>query len=252
MITVASVFKSGDEYDAAYVERLAKAVHRNLGISHRFACLTDIPEEIKRVAGVDEAISLKQGWPTWWSKLELFGLSGPVLYFDLDTVLTGPIDGLAKWILKSENQLMMIRDFYSAAPSSGILGWNGDLKWVLECFITNYATGAVWRRRPSAVYLLSKGEQFRGDQEWLRSFLKRRQVSVTLAQDVAPGIYSYKVHLAGNGKLPTDARIICFHGHPRPHEVAPVPDWMQKHWRTESEEPMDCHVKRAKQEGQRE
>jgi len=230
VITVACVYKTGGDYDETYVERLAASVHRMLSLPHRFVCLTDVPKRHLNHYPIDQVIPLERGWPSWWAKMELFGLPGPVLYFDLDTVLTGSIDELATWIVQSKNSLLMLRGFYKSDKCSGILGWNGDLKWILDAFIEHYANQATWRKCPNATYMLVKRKQFRGDQEWLQSFLPNHpQLSVILAQDVMSGIYSYKVHVRNNGSIPQDAKIICFHGRPRPHEIKNIP-WMEKNW----------------------
>ena len=232
MITIASVLKSGGDYDKIYLERLALGVHRMLSMPHRFVCLTDMPEQklgLKHV--VDQTIPLTEGWPGWWSKMELFKLLGPVLYFDLDTVLTGRIEDLAEWIYtEAWDCLLMLQDFYRPDRSSGILGWNGDVRWIFEYFAGSYADNATWRVRPNATWMHGKKGSFRGDQEWLRHLLKKRpQLQVALAQDIFPGIRSFKVHVRG-GSLPENTRVVCFHGRPRPHEINPPPVWMQKFW----------------------
>jgi hypothetical protein len=52
-----------------------------------------------------------------------------------------------------------------------------------------------------------------GDQGFLQSVLGDCQ----RWQDVAGGIYSYKAHCSRG--VPADARVICFHGKPRPWDV---------------------------------
>jgi len=230
VITVASVYKTGGDYDERYVERLAASVQRMLSLPHRFVCLTDLPRRRLDQYAADEMIPLEHDWPSWWAKMELFGLPGPLLYFDLDTVLTGSIDDLARWVMNTQDTLLMLRDFYRHNRSSGILGWNGDLKWILDAFVEHYASQATWHKHPNAIHMLVKRKRFRGDQEWLRSFLPSHpQLSVALAQDVMSGIYSYKVHVEANGLIPDDAKIICFHGRPRPHEVQTAA-WMREFW----------------------
>lgn len=232
MITVACVFKSAGDYDAGYVERLATAVHRTLSLPHRFVCLSDVPHKIGMdlKSHVDQMILLRHDWPSWWAKMEMFNLPGPVLYLDLDTVLIDSINELADWVTRSKDCLLMLRDFYTNKRSTGILGWNGDLRWITDSFIEQVASGATWRQQSHAVHLITKRGRFRGDQDWLRSFLPDHpELSVALAQDVMPGIYSYKVHVREHNAVPNDARIICFHGRPRPHQIQTAP-WMAEFW----------------------
>lgn len=232
MITVACVYKSGGEYTAEYVNRLARAVHQSLNLPHVFVCLTDAPDRrLGQQGSPNHILALNHDWPTWWGKMELFALPGPVLCFDLDTVLVGSIDELAAWIIESQDSILMLRGFYRKDQCSGILGWNGDLSWILTSFIAGLP-GSCWRRRPNAVWLNTKAGQYRGDQEWLSEFLKAHpELPVVLAQDVFPRIQSFKVDVRLNGSLSEGTRIVCFHGHPRPHEVNPLPDWMVRHWK---------------------
>lgn len=97
--TVCCVFVNGHvEYSADYVTRLYSMVARWMDRPFRFVCLTDrpwlfqppietktIPTPFRKVKG-------------WWSKLRIFelasGLTGRVLYLDLDTLVVaslGPI-----------------------------------------------------------------------------------------------------------------------------------------------------------------
>jgi len=221
VITVACVFKTGGDFDSAYVERLARGVHANLNADHKFICLTDATKELSTCVGVDAVVPLQYDWPGWWAKMELFALPGSVLCFDLDTVLVDTIDDLGTWIQQPRDSLLMLRDFYRGGYASGILGWNGNLKWVLEAFIERCTDHTAWRIHSNALSKVSDGgSQFRGDQEWLRFFLsKQNRITVTLAQDIMSGIYSYKVHVRTPGSIPENSRVICFHGRPRPHEL---------------------------------
>lgn len=231
MLTVASVYVTGGCYDAAYVKRLAAAVQRNLTVPYRFVCLTNAPFQSLQANAIHWLRHLRAGWPGWWAKMEIFKLLGPVLYFDLDTVITGSIDPLANWIMQAgDNTLLTLRDFYSRRQSSGILGWRSDMSLILQDFRDNYAANASWQKSSRVVTMRAKGVLFRGDQEWLRLFLQNHpQVSAVMAQDVQPGVYSYKVDVQKTGRLPDDASIVCFHGQPRPHEVADA-TWMKKNW----------------------
>lgn len=224
MITVACVLKSGGDYDTAYVSRLQAGIATNLSMPHRFVCLSDIDVPCER-------IPLVHGWPSWWAKMELFKLQGAVLYFDLDTIITGEIDQLATWITKPWNYLLMLKDFYRHNRSSGILGWNGDVSAVFDEFRESYASKATFKQMPKATYMIVNGRQFRGDQEWLREYLKNEnsQLSAIMAQDIMFGIYSYKVNIRPTGKAPDDAKIICFHGRPRPAEL-PANHELRKYW----------------------
>ncbi len=99
---VALVLRSGGVYTPKHVQVLADQVQTWLpGVT--VFCLSDVD-----VPGV-MTIPLVHGWPGWWSKLELVrpDIGGNLLYFDLDTVIRGPLDDIA-----AVNRLTLLRDFY--------------------------------------------------------------------------------------------------------------------------------------------
>lgn len=91
--------KWGKRYSHEYVNKLYSMVKRNLDRSFRFVCLTDdvtaIDPAIECLALPDIFIPSKyQGFP--WRKLSIFtpdlaSLQGPVLFLDLDIVITDDI-----------------------------------------------------------------------------------------------------------------------------------------------------------------
>ena len=211
-LTVACL-KWGTRYSADYVNILHDMVRRHLSRPHRFVCLTDDAK------GLDcEAMPIVPNLPTWWGKLTLFRhpIPGRVLFLDLDTVIVGNIDGFAAY----DGPFCVVRPFYrdwgfnssimSIAPNFGHHIW--------ERFAVN-PQAAIDRCRREA----DPRWNF-GDQRWIELTVDRAD----WWQDVLPGqLASYKVH-CGNG-LPPEARIVCFHGKPDPHDVAEP--WVKEHWR---------------------
>jgi len=234
MITIATVFKKGGGYDVSYIMKLAAGIEANLKTPHIFMCLSD---ELEKNIGISELpnhyiVPLRHSWPGWWAKMGLFSLQGPALYFDLDTVITGAIDDLARWIVNNPGPLVMLRGFYRGDQCSGIMGWNGNLTWIFDQFRINFGNQAAFHKERQGVSMTVGNKRFRGDQDWLKELSRQRsdQIKVVMAQDIFPGIYSYKVDILPKGKLPADAKIICFHGLPRPAEIKPQPEWLKKHW----------------------
>lgn len=181
---VACVLKSGGPYTPEYVERLKHGVDRNLD-GHQFVCLSDVDVPCDR-------IPLAHDFPGWWSKIELFRLCGPVLYFDLDTVITADISEIAGY----EHRFTMLRDFSKGCPASGVMAWTGDYSYLLDDFC------------------LSKIHRYpgHGDQGYIGSRLKK----IEYFQDLFPGqIVSRKQPEHRN----SNERVVCFHGDPRPHVV---------------------------------
>jgi len=231
MLTVACLLKSEpiSPYGIEDVLRLAAGVRRNLTEPHRFVCLTD---RMGIIGDGIETIPLTLGLRGWWAKMELFSLSGPLLYFDLDTVIVGNIDALDV-ALHGLQDMLVVRDFYSQLPSSGILGWprGYNAHAVIERFGAD-SIGPRYSEANNAIYLRTKSGNYRGDQDWLRAHIFNNGSKPVFAQDVQPGIVSYKVDVRQNRgqQLPVSASVVCFHGQPRPRDVLPQPDWLCENW----------------------
>lgn len=208
-LTVVCVLKSGGEYGPRYVEAMQNMVARHLTIPHKFICFTDMGEG----PGFQP---LKYGMPGWWSKLELFQVKGPVLYFDLDTVILGNIDRMGKAAMAMpENAMQMLTPFNQARRdagewASGVMAWHGDFRYLLD--------GAPQ----------DKGHAFyKGwDQVYIFTELLKHGVPIS-AVNKSANIYSSKRHCQ-NGP-PAGAEVICFHGNSRPHNTNVA--WVKDNWR---------------------
>lgn len=95
MTTVACVWVQGHvPFTAEYVRKLAAMTRRWMDRPYRFVCLTDRPRKLE---GAVETVEIPGpgGLFGWWPKLRLFdpsvGLSGRVLYLDLDTLIVSAL-----------------------------------------------------------------------------------------------------------------------------------------------------------------
>lgn len=203
---VACVLRYGGDYGPEYVARLREGVRRYLS-GARFVCLSDGEVPCER-------IPLTTRWPGWLSKLEIFrpGLfDGPVLYLDLDTAVTGSLAEIAAY----PHRFTMLSDFYRPElAASGVMAWCGDYS-------------AIFRRFSDRLVPLFRGiRPFRGDCGWILRCLDQEPERF---QDLFPGqVVSYKADVRaptghrcdrGTGAVPCNARLVCFHGRPRPHEL---------------------------------
>lgn len=229
MLTIACVLKTGGWCTADDVLHLRDGIRRHVTVPNNFYCLTNLnggyPNGTPKFNSSGIVVRpLEHDLPGWWSKIELFRLPGPLLYFDLDTVLTGNIDALCEQVLELGDKVLMLRGFRRKDVASGIMGWSGDMSWVTDMFIHALCMGDHF----DETNCLRKGatkRPLKGDQDWLLELFWLKDIPGYFAQDVFPGIYSYKNHLQGKD-LPDDARIVCFHGRPRPADVNPVPEWL--------------------------
>lgn len=195
---VASVLRSGGHYDVDYVERFARSIQEQ-GL--RFVCLSDVPVPCPRIC-------LVRNWPGWLSKIELFRLSEPVLYLDLDTVVTGDLRPL----FRTAPGFTMLEDFTQPGkPASGVMSWMGDFSRIYNEF------------HDSLVPLYRHWRPNRGDAGWIE-----RHVTAELFPSDG-SIVSYKLGLQGSA-VPEGCRAVCFHGKPRPRDVG----WLDKvtKWKT--------------------
>jgi hypothetical protein len=214
LITVACVLKSGGRYDAEWVAKLKRGVEKYLTIDHRFVCLSDVDVPCRR-------IPLETNWQGWWSKIELFryGLfAGPVLYFDLDTVIVGSLDKIAA----HDHRFTMAHEFYRPQfKCSTAMAWHGDYSFIHEAFAADH--DALARR-------YDKGLKDRiGDQAFIEDNLNAAGDKIETFRDLfgERSIASYKVHRCESGP-PSGAAAVAFHGSPKPCDL--TNGWVAKAW----------------------
>lgn len=207
-LTIACVLKTGDVFDNKYVHNLRNMVNRNIGLNHRFIALSDSQN-------LDvEHIEFLNDLPGWWSKLELFRLNGPVLYFDLDTVIMDDFSDLAKSVSKMKSgEFRMLIPFNPARArannwASGVMAWHGDYRFILDRFKYR-KNGKGW------------------DQVYIFRTLEDEGVRIKAINEFMP-MYSYKRHCTTG--VPKGAKIICFHGPNKPHNMGHV-DIVKRHWK---------------------
>lgn len=197
-----------------YVEKLERAVARNLTIPHRFVCLTE----------KDLGTDLKG----WWVKMKLGtpGLfSGPVMYLDLDVVVTQNIDVLPKIAASDRTKVWMRDDFgYSIVRprvgigtdtarllggpgccNSSVMLWHGDAPWWDK-----------WQSGKDA-YMA----EMHGDQNVITQILWPDRIGLLPNTEI--GSYKYNVC---NGDKPYPLTV--FHGTPKPHDIGAK--WARECW----------------------
>ena len=198
-----------------YANKLSRAVRRNLSLPYRFICFTDddaglLPDIVARPLPHPGLIGLM-------NKLALFNPTAfefgeRILWLDLDTIISGNIDEIASYAGK----FAMIEDLYFPGRiASGVMAWQAGVEW---------KSGApIWESYADAGYPNIEG----GDQVWIEACRPR----VDILQDLYPGqIASYK---ASGCQLAPQTRIVCFHGHPRPHHISA--GWVPSLWNGESD-----------------
>lgn len=229
--------KWGDRYGPAYVDRLFAMVARNLSLPHRFVCLTDDPRGIRPEVECRPLPTIElAGAPphSGWRKLSCLGpalddLDGQVLFLDLDLVIVAGIDCLfdlpgAFCIIENWTQ-----PGRGVGNSSVFRFQAGAHRVVLERFCADAAR--IIGSYPNEQTYLSRsvGEVTFWPQSWCRSF----------KHDCLP---ARPWRAFRQAKIPAGAKIIVFHGEPKPPDAArglwpesltglrPV-RWVDEYWR---------------------
>jgi hypothetical protein len=185
-------------YDESWVTKLYRGYARNLTLPFRFVLFTDRVRDLPADIWQER---LRSEPPSYGALVEPFRYGVPMILTGLDTIITGNIDHLAQYCLTAKT-IALPRDPYMASRSC-----NGV---------------ALIPEGQQHVYRNWRGEN---DMEWLRT------QDTVFIDDLFPGdVLSYKVHVRSiRANDPGDARIVYFHGHPKPHELADLP-WIKEHW----------------------
>jgi uncharacterized Rossmann fold enzyme len=207
--TIVACVKWGSMYGAEYVNILHDMVRRNLSnnVPGKFVCFTDDP------SGLDDGIEVRflpEGLGGWWNKIFLFSDAAfdkgdRVVYFDLDTVITGSLDDIVRY----GGEFAILRDFYRPLGfGSGVMAWEaGKHDYLWEEFKTEGCP-------------VLPG----GDQEWIENKLR---IKPDLLQSIYPQAFaSYKVSC--REMFPKHCKVVCFHGEPKPHNAG---GWVNNIWK---------------------
>ena len=220
----------GTKYHDDYVRRLRNAVAKNLKLKHEFFCLSDhIVDGVDTIA-LPERILPSSKFEGWWVKPWLFSrdafqgveplrrsfpAGARVLYLDLDVVITGDLEILVKqW---AADPLTMIFNFGPNRPhcahNSSVMLWTaGDLRLF-----------PIWELYEADADRIMK--TLHGDQCWIWRVLRN-----DIANFPRDYISSYKYDCRPNKKPDPQARVVVFHGDPKPHQCRE--DWIRDHWLT--------------------
>lgn len=190
--------KWGDKFGPEYVNNLFSGIERNSTVPFKFHCFTD------DTTGVLENIQCHKlpelDITGWWYKLWLFSDEMPfepgtrIMFFDLDTIVTGNIDDILEYDCPKD--LTGLKNFYNPDRfASGLLMWKHG---------TQTDIWTEFLKSPRKAQAQSPG----GDQEWTEFCAE----GWTLWQEEFSGIYSYKQSCSQG--LPPNAKIVCYHGTP--------------------------------------
>lgn len=241
--------KWGNKYGPHYVNRLYKAVRRNLNGSFRFICLTD------DASGLDPqveafpipSLDLPAGSPErGWHKLtafvsDLHGLRGSALFLDLDVVVVACLDDF----FTHAGPFLIVRDYKRFWRSSRRITGNSSVyRFELGAYPEVLAD---FRANVAQVQ-----SRFRNEQAYLSDWMHRHGFLHYWPSAWCP---SFKYHCIPTWPsnyclapaIPQQAKIIVFHGECNPPDalagrrnrfmrfIRKTP-WVAQHW---SDKPVD-------------
>lgn len=215
----------GDAYDWIYVERLYNMLNRHISVGIRLHVYTEahrsVPGHMIKHDLVDWGISGPKR--SWWYKMQLFNSAhhaGPLLYFDLDTVIVRNIDWMCGLPLQ---YFWAVQDFkYLWRPSHQAI--NSSVMW---WDTRKYAH--VWNDFTKQD-LFGTVKKYTGDQDYLNIAIPNPQVRFfdptrikSWRWQCLNGGYDFKRRIYQNPDsgtfLTKDNSVLIFHGKPKPADL---------------------------------
>lgn len=203
-----------------YVEILHDMVMRNLaaGTEGHFVCFTDDTEPY--ADGIEKR-PLHGNLRGWWNKLYLFkeghfSSDDKIVFFDLDTAIVSGLDE----IIKYDGYFAIMEDVYRPhGMQSSVILWKGN------------ALSAIWKYFEEWGFPEVPG----GDQAFIEKYCyfdkpRHSEFAIHKAdklQELFPQCFvSYKKDAVQF--IPKNAKVVIFHGNPRPHAAN---GWVEKVWK---------------------
>ena len=215
--------KWGTLYSPDYVNKLFCMVRRNLTKPFDFYCLTDDAFGIRSeiiVKALPEVYVPEKNQVSPWRKLgmfskDLYGIGGRTLFLDLDLVIINNIDELFDYTDKFAIIENWTQKGHGIGNSSVYCFNASEYSFVLDAYNKD-PEQAVENHDNEQIFLskqLVNEIRFFPD-TWFRSFKRHC---------IAPGFMRF----FKSPLLPKEAKIIVFHGQPRPHQAL-VGAWPKK------------------------
>jgi len=215
-------FLWGEKYSAAYVERLAAGVRRNLKQPHRFLCMTERYRNVSFSEGIERhAIKRPElADRSCFCRLQLFDtgwqrnreLGDRIVSIDLDNVIVGSLDAL----LDRREDFVILQGVNSSNPCP----YNCSM-----FMLRAGSNGHVWQEFSVEEASKVPFDSFPDDQAWLAEMIP--SAGAWGPQD---GVYAFEKPGWPKGHdLPSNARVVAFPGHRDPSKYTRL-DWVRSNW----------------------
>lgn len=235
--------KWGTRYPALFVNRLYKAVRRNLSGDLRFICFTDDPSEL--MFGIEPRplphinIPAPYQWLPW-RKLSLWQpglaeLEGDVLFLDIDLVITGNLDPLFEYFAGAVCIAENWTQLGQGIGNTSIYRWRmGDYTEIYERYQADSA--AIHAR-------------YRVEQHYISDVITDMEYwpsdwCVSFKHSLLP---KFPMNWIQTPSLPSETKIVAFTGRPdqdqardgdwpapwykKPYKHTKPTPWIADHWR---------------------
>lgn len=199
-------------FDPSWADKLYRGINRFCD-DFEFVCLVDDDYDFKEDI---RAVPFENDFRNMFCLLEAlrgdYG-GGHRLFMGLDTIITGDIDHIAEF----RPDFAMIRDPYFPRRASGVMSFSVEKgQEIYEKFQAD-----VNKNRFQMMNCVS-------DMIWLDGNVPVAETAIL--QDEFPNqILSYKVDIRDQNGPTADARIVYFHGDPKPHQLPDGDPW-RAHW----------------------
>ncbi|EGF24479.1 hypothetical protein [Rhodopirellula baltica] len=224
-----------DAFPASYVTVLRNAVAANLNRPHRFVCVTDnvagLTDGVEGVQMPDLGIPMQRQQKGCWPKLSILApgvlpADEPTLYLDLDVMVNQNLDGFF-------DRLEAERGFHALREWNPTL-WNlAPLKMRPDRGVQGSILGFFPGEQAQLFHRFNENQQ-----ECFERFPLDQDFLTENVEDVRYWPYewtaSFKWHclkyypfnqLFPEIKRPAKAKVVVFHGNPRPIDVVPQGDY---------------------------
>lgn len=214
------------QYTPEYVQKLKRGFERNLSVSHRFICFSNI-----NIEGVEVIPLQKKSWWGHWSKMEIFTpkvLQGPTIYSDIDALVCKNIDCLAT----HKDNLVMIRDYYPHIYNSTLMYFNSNDNMYNELY--QYMCNNEQEIKQKYEWI-GQGKSH-GDQALIYDFVKSKNKHIDMWDEILPtdtfmqfsGGRGLTMQAAAWDYKSSAAYVYCM-GNPKFHQVPHMPI-VSEHW----------------------
>lgn len=213
--------KWGDKFDVGDVNRLYRMVRRHVSGELQMVCFTDRPEAIDpavRCLPLPRVPVVGDRLDRGWRKLGLFGpelaqiFTGDVLYLDLDIAVVQSLDPF----FEMPGEFLIIKDYKTFRYRHRFSG---------NSSVFRYRVGV---HTDLLEELQGRGEQiridFRDEQEFVSDYMRRQELLRYWPHGWCASfkhncVRPLPLGLWQQPRLPGDAKIVVFHGRPKPDEA---------------------------------